>query len=145
FKMHMTFDSGLTAVIEVGTCNFINLPLWYIAGVQGTAVVHNWQCEGKIVRLESWEDKDAVPILAGEGLTKTMAPRIGDSTTEFELPKVIFDSNELYSNLVDVINGLGGQGPKVKQIVTAEEALRCLKLMEAAFESDEKGAVIDFE
>ncbi|MCL2057517.1 MAG: Gfo/Idh/MocA family oxidoreductase [Oscillospiraceae bacterium] len=144
FKMHMTFESGITVVIEVGTCNFINLPLWYIAGVQGTAVVYNWQCEGKIVRLESWEDKDAVPILAGEGLTKTMAPRIGDSITEFELPKVIFDSNELYSNLVDVVDGLES-GAAVKQIVTCEEALRCLKLMEAAFESDEKGAVIDFE
>ena len=154
FKMHMTFESGITAVIEVGTCNFINLPLWYIAGTQGTAVIQNWQCDGKIVRLESWEDKDAAPILAGEGLTKTMAPRIGDSTVELPLPDVWFDSNELYSNLVDVVDaaeGSGGaaaagyDGGAVKQIVTCEQALRCLKLMEAAFESDEKGKVVYFE
>jgi predicted dehydrogenase len=144
FKMHMTFESGITAVIEVGTCHFINLPLWYIAGNNGTAVVQNWKCEGKIVRLNSWEDRDAVPILAGEGLTKTMAPREGSTISEYELPNVIFDSNELYSNMVDVIDGLEN-GKPVKQIVTCEQALRCLRLMEAAFESDEKGIVVKFE
>ena len=145
FKMHMTFDSGLTAVIEVGTCNFINLPLWYIAGNQGTAVIQSWQCDGKIVRLESWEDKDAVPILAGEGLTKTMAPRAeGSSITEYPLPAVKYDANELYSNLVDVVNFAEG-GDRATQIVTCEQVMRCLKLMEAAFESDEKGIVVNFE
>ena len=149
FKMHMTFENGITAVVEVGTCNFINLPLWYIAGDQGTAIIHSWQCDGKIVRLESWDDKDAAPILAGEGLTKTMAPRIGDSTIELPLPSVRFDSNELYSNLVDVVDaaegGCGSENGSVKQIVTCEQALRCLRLMEAAFESDEKGKVVYFE
>ncbi|MGI6333322.1 MAG: Gfo/Idh/MocA family protein [Saccharofermentanales bacterium] len=139
FKMHMTFESGLTASVEVGTCHFINLPLWYVAGKEGTAVINNWQCEGKIVRLKSWEDKDALPILAGAGLTKTMAPRDEDSTKEYELPEVVFDNNELYSNLVDTIDGTA------EQIVTSEQALRVLKLMEAAFESSEKGIVVNFE
>ena len=156
FKMHITFESGLTAVIEVGTCNFINLPLWYIAGVQGTAVIHSWQCDGNIVVLESWEDKDAAPIMAGEGLTKTMAPRVGDTTAELPLPDAPFDSNELYSNLVDVVDaaengehtgaaGCANIAGHAKQIVTCEQALRCLRLMEAAFESDEKGIVVNFE
>jgi len=139
FKMHITFESGLTTVVEVGTCHFINLPLWYIAGTHGTASIASWACDGKIVRLNSWEDKDATPILAGEGLTKTMAPRAGSSISEYELPEIKYDSNELYSNLVDVING------EAEQIVTVEQALRCLKLMEAAFESSEKGIVVNFE
>ena len=144
FKMHMTFESGVTSVIEVGTCNFINLPLWYIAGNQGTAVIDNWACEGKIVRLNSWEDRDAIPILAGEGLTKTMAPREGATISEYKLPDVVYDSNELYSNLVDVVDG-SESGRPVRQLVTPEQALRVLRLMEAAFESDRKGIVVNFE
>lgn len=139
FKMHMTFESGLTAVVEVGTCHFLTLPLWFIAGDHGSAQIDNWTCEGRMARLKSWEDKDATPILAGAGLTKTMAPRGENSVEVLPLPEVEFDNNELYSNLVDTINGTA------EQIVTGEQALRVLKLMEAAFESDEKGIVVTFE
>lgn len=139
FKMHVTFESGLTAVIEVGTCHFLTLPLWFITGSHGTAQIDNWSCEGRTVRLKSWEDKDASPILAGAGLTKTMAPRGDNSEEVLPLPSVDFDNNELYSNLVDTIDGTAAQ------IVTGEQALRVLKLMEAAFESDEKGNVVNFE
>ena len=139
FKMHMTYESGLTAVVEVGTCNFINLPLWYVAGDQGTAKINGWDMTGEMVRLKSWEDKDATPILAGEGLTKTMAPRQENSTEVLPLPDLDYDRNELYSNLVDVVNG------EAEQIVKGEEALRVLKLMEAAFESFETGKVVYFE
>ena len=139
FKMHMTYESGLTAVVEVGTCNFINLPLWYVAGDQGTARINGWDMTGEMVRLKSWEDKDATPILAGEGLTKTMAPRQENSTEVLALPDLDYDRNELYSNLVDVVNG------EAEQLVKGEEALRVLKLMEAAFESFETGKVVYFE
>lgn len=139
FKMHITFESGLTAIIEVGTCHFIKLPLWFVAGECGTAQIDNWSCEGKIARLESWEDKDATPIMAGAGLTKTMAPRGENSVELLSLPSVEFDRNELYKNLVDTINGTA------QQIVTGEQALRVLKLMEAAFLSSNAGVVVDFE
>lgn len=139
FKMHMTFESGLTAVVEVGTCHFLKLPLWFIVGDHGAAQIDNWSCEGRVVRVKSWEDKDATPILAGAGLTKTMAPRQADSVESLPLPSVEFDHNELFRNLVDTIEGTAAQ------IVTGEQALRVLKLMEAAFESDEKGIVVNFE
>ena len=139
FKMHLTFESGLTAVMEVGTCHFANLPLWYVAGTDGTAVINNWECEGKLVRLSSWEDKDATPILAGAGLTKTMAPRGDGSTQTLPLPKVDFDNNELYMNLAAAIDGTE------KQIVTSEQALRVMRLMEAAIRSSETHSVVNFE
>jgi len=139
FKMHLTFESGLTAVMEVGTCHFANLPLWYVAGTDGTAVIDNWECEGKLVRLSSWEDKDAKPILAGAGLTKTMAPRGDGSTQTLPLPKVDFDNNELYMNLVGTIDGTQSQ------IVTCEHALRVMRLMEAAIRSSETHSVVNFE
>lgn len=139
FTMHITFESGLTAVVEVGTCHFIKHPLWFVAGNHGTAAIDGWSCTGKMVRLKSWEDSDATPILAGAGLTKTMAPRGDNSIEELDLPVVEFDSNELYANVADVVNG------EAEQIVTGAQALRVLKLMEAAFESHEKGVVVHFE
>ena len=139
FIMNMTFESGLTATVEVGTCNFITLPNWYMTGDQGTATIADFKDKGRMVVLRSWEDKDATPILMGEGLSKTMAPRNADSVDELPLPEFEYDRNELYSNVCDVILG------KAEQIVTNEQALRILKLMEAALESDEKGVAVDFE
>ncbi len=139
FKMHLTFESGLTAVMEVGTCHFASLPLWYVAGTDGTAVIDNWECEGKMIRLKSWDDKDATPILAGAGLTKTMAPRGDGSIDTLPLPQVNFDNNELYVNLVETIQGTA------EQIVTPEQALRVMRLMEAAIRSSETHSVVTFE
>lgn len=139
FKMHLTFESGLTAVMEVGTCHFATLPLWFVAGKDGTAVINSWACDGKMVRLRSWEDRDAKPILAGAGLTKTMAPRGDGSVDELPLPEVDFDNNELYRNLVDAIDG------RAPQIVTNEQALRVMRLMEAAIRSSQTHAVVEFE
>ncbi len=139
FKMQMIFESGRTVVLEVATVDFIKLPMWYVAGTDGTAVIEDWGLDGKMIRLKSWEDKDAAPILAGSGLTKTMAPRLRGSTEELPLPEVRFDANELYVNLVDVIEG------RAEQIVKPEEALRVLRIMEAAFKSDETHTVVEFE
>ena len=139
FIMNMEFENGITATVEVGTCNFANLPLWYVCGTDGTAVIDNWNCEGKMVRLNSWEDKDTVPILAGAGLTKTMAPRGDNSTQTLPLPREEFDNNELYMNLVESIDGTA------PQLVTCEQALRVLRLMEAAIRSSETHTVVEFE
>lgn len=139
FKLHLTFESGLTAVMEVGTCHFASLPLWYVAGTDGTAVIDNWECQGRLIRLKSWEDRDAVPILAGAGLTKTMAPRGDGSTETLPLPPVEFDNNELYLNLAAAIDGTAAQ------LVMPEHALRVLRLMEAAMRSSESHTVIEFE
>ncbi len=139
FTMLITFAGGLSALVEIGTCNFIPLPLWYAAGDCGSAVIDNWKCDGKMVRLFSWEDKDTAPVMAGAGLTKTMAPRDGQSLTTHPLPDVIYDDNELYGNLVDVIEG------KAEQIVTGEQALRVMRLMEAAIRSSESGKTVKFD
>ena len=60
------------------------------------------------------------------------------SVEELPLPKFDFDRNELYKNFVEVCNG------EAEQIVTQEHALRVLRVMEAAFQSDETGSVVEF-
>jgi scyllo-inositol 2-dehydrogenase (NADP+) len=140
FQLHMTFESGLTVDIEVGTCHFISEPMWCIYGDRGSAVIHNFQLDGKMIRLTSWVDKDAEPIAAGAGLTKTMAPRsVGESVEERPLPRFDFDRNTLYRNFAEVCTGTA------KQIVTQEHALRVLRLMEACFRSNESGEAVLFE
>ena len=136
FTMFLTFAGGLSALVEVGTCNFISLPLWYVGGDRGSAVIDNWKCEGKMVQLSSWEDKDTLPIMAGAGLTKTMAPRDQKSLITLPLPDVVYDDNELYSNVVDAVNGVA------EPCVTAEQALRVMRLMEAAIRSSEEGKTV---
>lgn len=140
FKAILLFENGMTAHVEVGTCNFENLPMWYMAGDKGTAMVESYyNSEGRMTLMKSWEDKGLIPVLAGEGLTKTMAPRSSESIEVCSLPKVIVDRNGLYNNVVDTINGTA------EQLVKPEEALRVLRLMEACVRSDELNQVIAFE
>ena len=140
FQLHLTFESGITCNLEVGTCHFVDEPLWLVYADEGSAVINSWEIDGKMIRLKSWEDRDAMPILAGAGLTKTMAPRRGsESVEELPLPRFDFDRNTLYKNFAEVCQGTADQ------IVTQKHALRVLKLMEAALKSDATGEVIHFE
>ncbi len=140
FQLLLTFADGMTCNLEVGTCHFVNEPLWCIYGDRGSAEIMNWKLDGRMVRLTSWEDKDVLPIVAGAGLTKTMAPRkAGESTEELPLPRFDYDRNALYRNFAETCRGTAAQ------IVTNEHAERVLRLMEAAFESDRLGEAVSFE
>ena len=140
FQLLLTFADGMTCNLEVGTCHFVNEPLWCIYGDKGSAEIMNWKLDGRMVRLTSWEDKDVLPIVAGAGLTKTMAPRkAGESTEELPLPRFDYDRNALYRNFAETCRGTAAQ------IVTNEHAERVLRLMEAAFESDRLGEAVAFE
>lgn len=139
FKIILTFENGKTALLEVGTSNFINLPRWYILGVNGSAVINDWDLNGKIVRVNNWDEIDAVPIKAASGITKTMAPRLDNTIFEEKLPVQKSDLKEFYKNVTAVIEG------KSEVIVKNIQVLRVMKLMEACFISDEKQQVIDFE
>lgn len=136
--IHMTFESGLVVVLEVDTCHFVQLPLWNLFATYGSAEIMNWDCDGKMVRLSSWEDKDAKPIMAGSGLTKTMAPRHQDTLVSEPLPRFDYDRNELYKNFIETCQG------KAKQIVTAEHACFVLQIIEACFKSAANEEAIHF-
>jgi predicted dehydrogenase len=136
FQTYLTFANGITALVEVGTKNFIQLPRWYLKGTEGTAIIKDWGLNGKIVK----QNKDIIsapkPIKAGQGLTKTMAPPSEEATTMVNLPAAAALSQDFYANLVSVIEG------RAAAIVKNHEVLRVLKLMETIFESAEKNEVI---
>lgn len=136
FKAIITFGNGLTAQVEVGTSNFINLPRWYMQGENGTAVIHDWALNGEIVKVSDWEKRDAVPVVTAAGLTKTMAPRTEETIQRYPLPKVESDVRDYYRNIARAIRG------EEKQLVTHAQMMRVMRLMEACFKSAEENAVV---
>lgn len=136
FKAIITFGNGLTAQVEVGTSNFINLPRWYMQGENGTAVIHDWALNGEIVKVSDWEKRDAVPVVTAAGLTKTMAPRTEETIQRYPLPKVTSDVRDYYRNIARAIRG------EEKQLVTHAQMMRVMRLMEACFKSAEENAVV---
>lgn len=136
FKAIITFGNGLTAQVEVGTSNFINLPRWYMQGENGTAVIHDWALNGEIVKVSDWEKRDAVPVVTAAGLTKTMAPRTEETIQRYPLPKVESDVRDYYRNIARAIRG------EEEQLVTHAQMMRVMRLMEACFKSAEENAVV---
>lgn len=139
FRLTMIFESGLTAHIEVSTNNFIKHQRFYVLGTEGSMEITDWDGTGKIVRKISDDSSWGTEIKKVKaGPTKTMAPRNPDTVEVIELtePKDVVDNlDPVYEQLIDAI-----EGAPLK--IKPEQTLRVMRVMEAAFESDEKSEVI---
>ncbi len=137
-KVFLRFENGISAVLEMATNCFINHPRWHMSCDNGTAVIEDWSCSGKMVQLNesgemAWED-DIVYTEAGP--TRTMAPRPKHTTKEMDLPEVTSDWSDYYHNIVDVLdNG-------AELIVKPEQALRVMKVIDILFESERTKSTI---
>ena len=138
FKLIMYFENGLRAHVEVGTCNFVSLPRFYIQGENGSGIIPDWEKPCTVVDCFKWCESNVVPIKAAEGITKTMAPRnkVTSKTYEIELPHP--DVHDYYRNFCAAIEG------REEQTVTHKQMIRTLRVIEAAFESAETKQVIEF-
>ncbi|MBE7054306.1 MAG: Gfo/Idh/MocA family oxidoreductase [Ruminococcaceae bacterium] len=136
FRLTLTFESGLIAHIEVSTNNFISHPRWYVLGTDGTLQIDDWSCEGKVVKCLDKENSWGVDIVSTKaGPSKTMAPRSEDTveTIKLSAPCDVMDNLvPTYEQFLDAIDN----GAELK--IKPEEALRVIKVMEAAFLSSEK-------
>ena len=141
FRLTMTFESGLTAHIEVSTNNYIRHPRWYVLGSDGTLQIDDWDANGKIVKPLDRQNQWGVDIVSTKaGPSQTMAPR-DESTVEtikISAPEdVVDDLTSIYNPLVAKLDGEG------EVAVTPEQALRVIKVMEASFKSAETGMAIN--
>lgn len=136
FRLTMLFDTGLTAHIEVSTNNYITHPRWYVLGRKGTLQIDDWDCKGKIVRSTEKEDVwEEEIVYTKAGPTKTMAPRSKNST---ETIMIEDESSEQYNDMIPVYNQFMDAIDGTASLkITAEQALRVMKVMEAAFKSHE--------
>lgn len=134
FKLVFRFENGITAQVEVGTFNLVQLPRWYACGDGGAIVINDWDCSGKIIHTRdtvmNWEP---VVVQTKAGPTRTMAPRPADTLEELPLPKVETSWCSYYRNIMDTIDG------KAELIVTIPSVRRVLQLIEACFKSDAEG------
>lgn len=144
-KVLLTFEGGTSMLLEVATNCFITAPRWHVSGKDGTFVINNWNCDGKIVQLA---DKSALKwesdiVYTSAGPTRTMAPRPVNTTVEKPLPHILdargneyhrwSSADIFYHNLIDAIHG------EAALYVQPSEALRVMKVIEAAFASAEQG------
>ncbi|MDR0898534.1 MAG: Gfo/Idh/MocA family oxidoreductase, partial [Oscillospiraceae bacterium] len=77
FKAILQFENGVSALVEIATNCFINLPRWHVSCPGGTIEIKDWQCNGSVVRLNTdaemgWDDEI---VYTDAGPTRTMAPR----------------------------------------------------------------------
>lgn len=139
FKLDIFFERGLVGHIEVCTRNFISLPRFLMAGMDGTALINDWKDKTRVVLCKTWEEHDVKPVVTAAGLTKTMAPRDEKTTVTYDIERPASDVHDFYRNFVKAIDG------EEEQIVTHKQLMRVMKVMEAAFESDKVGAPIAFD
>ena len=110
-----------------------------MSGNNGSAMIPDWLQPCRIVYCHDWSIKDAKPIQTAAGLTKTMAPRDEKSITEKSIPQPAADVHDFYRNFVKAIDG------EEQQIVTHEQMMFVMKIMEAAFESDRLGLPVEIK
>ena len=136
FKLHLYFEGGREGYIEVGTYNFLAMPRFYMRCKEGTALITDWTKKTKVVKMKAWHENDVLPVQTAAGLTKTMAPRDEITTDSYEIDRPLADVHDFYRNFCAAIDG------KCKQIVTHEQMLRDLRVIEYAFKSVKLGQVI---
>lgn len=136
FTAQLNFSNNVMVEVQSSTSNFISLPRWYVLGQNGTCVIEDFKCNGKIVMVSDWEKRDAVPVVTAAGLTKTMAPRTAETIHEYPLPEIASDVRDFYRNLVKAIRG------QEEQIVKHQQVMDVMGLMEAIQLSAETGTVV---
>ncbi len=136
FKLDLYFENDLTARIEVGTSHFLALPRYYMTGSNGSALIRSWTSDCEEVYCKNWSEKDVLPVVTAAGLTKTMAPRDEKTIEMVSSPLPASDVHDFYRNVCLAMDG------KEEQIVKHGQLMRVMKIMEAAFRSDELGAPV---
>lgn len=139
FQLVLRFENGARAYFEVGSCNFIRFPRFYVRGRKGTACIENHSGPCQIVECTQWDEKEVAPIKTGAGYTKTMAPRGAGTTNSYSVELPESDHHDYYRNFCAAVEG------REEQIVTHKQMLRVMRVIEAGFESVEKNQVIQFE
>ena len=135
----ITFKSGAVAFVEVGTYNFIALPRFYMKAEKGSALITDWREKTKVAKCKYWHENDVLPVQTAAGLTKTMAPRDSVTLDEYELEIPKSDVHDFYRNFCKAIDG------EATQLVTHDQMLLDMKIMEYAFKSAELGQTLKFE
>lgn len=136
FNLHLTFEGGKRATVEVGTYNFIALPRFYMKAKGGTAIIEDWQKPFIASKLKAWCEKEVLPVQNAAGITKTMAPRDELTLDTYEVTRPVSDVHDFYRNVTAVIDG------RADRLIENAQVRRVLLVMESALRSAELGAAL---
>ena len=138
FSVLCKFQNGVEWIIEIQTNNFAQLPRWYVLGTNGTLVVDDWDLHGKIVTVTDLTKNDSKPVVAGAGITRTMAPRTDETTHTLPLPAEDYptDWDSYYLNLIHALHG------EADILVTHDQQRLLVRVIEAIFRSAATNEVV---
>ena len=136
-RLTMVFDTGESVLVEIGTCNYGMLPIWYVCGKKGTVQIDYWNLEGRMYRLvnENIAFEDEIPsTLVGPSIT--LAPRAADTMEILPLPKAEVDKGFFYTNFYKAFKG------EVELIVRPQEVRRSMAVIDLVFRSGKEKRVL---
>lgn len=141
FSLELTFEDGLSVLVECDTNNYVSLPRWYVLGEDGTMKIDDWDCGGEVAcgkkDDESWKE---IVVFTSAGPTTTMAPRLPSSV---ERERIKAEPEDFLEGLSNVYRGfIGAIEGKNEMPITSAQALRVLQTMEAAFLSAQTGEAV---
>lgn len=135
-RLSVKFENGVEYLVAVATDCFIPLPRWQVYGTEGTAVIEGWDLSGGMTRALVKHDGSIAGIRAGNGFTRTMAPRTGSTVEKKPLPVVRAEPYAFYKNFAAACAG------REERLIKKDEVLRVFRLMEAAERSARENAVV---
>lgn len=135
FTAMLLFESGVSAVVNVSMSSFIVQPRWHLFANDGSAQILNWDVEGEIVKLSNADELEWAEdiVYTSAGPTRSMAPRPKSTIENIKLPVAKGDWLDFHRNVVEVLAG------KAAPIVTHAQIRRCMRLVDAIFESARTG------
>lgn len=139
FTADLERSNGAHILVEIGTSHFITMPQWVVPGTNGTAVIEDWNLNGRRICAQGNDEKDVVSVITAESPTKTMAPRGEGTIATYPLPEIHSDVRGFYRNVVTHLDG------EAKRLIKLPEVTRGMGLMEAIRTSAEKKQVISLE
>ncbi|MDZ6245763.1 Gfo/Idh/MocA family oxidoreductase [Klebsiella pneumoniae] len=136
FKLLINLENNKSITIEVGTNDLIKLPMWYMNGINGAAIVEGWNLNGYVIERKEKVNGLVPPILAGVGVTRTLAPLPDNFINKSPLPEVKGNIIEFYENAYDCF--MFNKAPLVRN----DQVMRVMKIMEAAIQSHNTNSAI---
>jgi len=131
FRLMLQYPGGLSAIIEVGTCNYIALPRFYLCGRDGTAIINDWREPCRIMQCTSWSDAPVQRLATGH--TSIMSERDGTTVRRIDMAPGPVNRHEFLRNFCAAVRG------EEALHVTRLQAMRVMRVLEAAVASAASG------
>jgi len=137
-ELFLDFESGFSAHIVIDTNNFLKERRWRVFAENGNGTIEGWGSCGKLIMVKERLDKKNKGITAGNGFTKTMADRSRGTVKKRRISRTTAQPKTpgFYEGIYNTLR----KGEP--QLISNDSVMRCMKVMEAGFQSIGQKTVI---